>query len=153
MYTRHLFLMKSESDNHMNKHKILWADDDLDDLLLVREILHETEHNFEIVEVHNGQQALDYLNKASKKNDFPCLIILDMNMPVLNGKDTLVILKNEAAYKDIPVVIFTTSNSEMDRLFCKKYGVEMITKPPEYTTLATSIRKLLSFCNLHKKSK
>lgn len=131
----------------MGKHTILWADDDYDDLQMMREILLRNKRDFEIVEVHNGKEAIEWLKKAKEKSDLPCLIILDINMPVLDGKETLSILKNTNGYKDIPVVIFTTSESELDKLYCKKFNTEMITKPPTFSTLNTALDKLLKLCS------
>ena len=132
----------------MQKNTILWADDDADDLMLMKEILFKNNRIYEIVEVRNGKEALDFLQKSKETAHLPCLIILDINMPILDGKETLSILKKEEAYKSIPVVVFTTSNSELDKLFCKKYQVEMITKPPHYKSLENAVLRLLDFCSL-----
>ena len=132
----------------MKKHTILWADDDADDLMLIREVLEVNSHQHEIIEVSNGKEVLNYLAEAKANHHLPCLIILDMNMPVLNGKDTLMILKSKEEFRSIPVVIFTTSSSEMDRMFCKKYGAEMITKPPEFKALHGAVHKILTMCSL-----
>jgi len=132
----------------MQKNTILWADDDADDLMLMREILLKHNRNYEIVEVRNGREALDFLQESKENGHLPCLIILDINMPIMDGKETLSIIKKTDAYKAIPVVVFTTSNSELDKLFCKKHQVEMITKPPHYKSLENAVLKLLNFCNL-----
>lgn len=131
----------------MLKNTILWADDDADDLMLMKEILLKNNRNYEIVEVRNGKEALDFLNQAGENSHLPCLIILDINMPILDGKETLSILKNHPTFKAIPIVVFTTSSSELDKIFCKKYQVEMITKPPHYKSLETAVLKLLNFCS------
>src|SRR6476620_7146766 len=113
----------------MNNRHILWADDDIDDLMLMRHVLQDLGDDYNITEVHNGQEALDYLEDSKVKDELPCLIILDMNMPILDGKETLAKLKKDEALKDIPVVFFTTSSSQMDKMYCKRNSVEMITKP------------------------
>lgn len=129
------------------KHRhVLWADDDMDDLMLMRHVLQDLGDQYEIAEVHNGRDALDYLADAKAKNNLPCLIILDMNMPILDGKETLAQLKKDKALQEIPVVFFTTSNSQMDKLYCKRHGVEMITKPPQYAQLKEAVQKLLKHC-------
>lgn len=130
----------------MAKHTILWADDDYDDLQMVQEIMVQTRRDYEIVEVHNGKEALEYLRNAHKNSDLPCLIILDINMPVLDGKETLSIIKNTKEYQEIPVVVFSTSESELDKTFCRKHHTEMITKPPTFSTLQAALDKLLNFC-------
>jgi CheY-like chemotaxis protein len=131
----------------MNENTILWADDDVDDLLLMREILLKHRKSYNIVEVKNGKEALDYLQKSHEDSHLPSLIILDINMPVLDGKETLSIIKRTPAFQSIPVVVFTTSSSELDKLFCKKLDTEMITKPPDYKSLEKIVLKLLKFCD------
>jgi CheY-like chemotaxis protein len=128
-----------------NRH-ILWADDDMDDLMLMRHVLQDLGDAYNITEVHNGLEALEYLENAKETKALPCLIILDMNMPVLDGKETLAKLKKDEQLKNIPVVFFTTSNSQMDKLYCRHNGVEMITKPPQYANLKEAVLKLLNYC-------
>lgn len=130
----------------MAKRKILWADDDPDDLMLMRQVLQEMDSNYEIVEVNNGREALDYLQEASATNKLPCLLILDMNMPIMDGKETLAQIKADEKLKDLSIVVFTTSNSKLDKLFCQKHNVEMVTKPPNYVNLTEAVKKLLTFC-------
>ena len=130
----------------MAKRKILWADDDPDDLMLMRQVLQELDSNYEIVEVNNGREALDYLQEASATNKLPCLLILDMNMPIMDGKETLAQIKADEKLKDLSIVVFTTSNSKLDKLFCQKHNVEMVTKPPNYVNLTEAVKKLLTFC-------
>ena len=131
------------------KH-ILWADDDSDDLMLMRHVLQDIGQQYNIKEVSNGREAIDYLEAGKRNNNLPCLIILDMNMPVLNGKETLSIIKQDEMLKDIPLVFFTTSNSELDKMYCRHHSVEMITKPPQYSSLKEAVKNLLNYC-LNKK--
>ena len=129
----------------MKKNTILWADDDTDDLQMMREILIKNNQDFDIREVGNGKEALTYLEQAQAAGNLPCLIILDINMPVLGGKETLATIKSREEFKFIPVVVFTTSESDLDRLFCERYNTQMITKPPSYKTLEATIFKVLGF--------
>ena len=132
---------------YMRKNTILWADDDMDDLQMMREILQKNGQQFEIIEVNNGKEAISYLESALEQDALPCLIILDINMPVMDGKETLTLIKKNKDLESVPVVVFTTSDSELDRMFCKKLGTEMITKPPSFTSLESTVVKLLKFCN------
>lgn len=136
--------------SHTRQHHVLWADDDSDDLMLMREAMMAIDHAHKITEAHNGREVLDYLNNIEDPHLFPCLIILDMNMPVLNGRETLAILKSEEKYNSIPVVVFTTSNSEMDRMFCRRFGVEMFTKPDDFNGHYQTIQQMLNFCSICK---
>jgi CheY-like chemotaxis protein len=129
----------------MKKNTILWADDDADDLQMMREILMKNNKDYLIAEVGNGKEALNYLRKAKEVNQLPALIILDINMPILDGKETLAIIKNSKEYSNIPVVIFTTSESELDKMYCRRFNTEMITKPPSFSTLEATIVRVLGF--------
>lgn len=132
----------------MNKRYILWADDDQDDLLLIKDILVNHGKDYEIVETHNGKEAMEHLKNSKENSELPCLIILDINMPVMDGKQTLAAIKRDEQLKDIPVVVFTTSSSQLDKQFCKNFNVEMITKPPSYHKLESSVIRLLGHCSL-----
>ena len=133
------------NDNYTKKNTIIWAEDDPDDVYLIRQVLDEVEHDFNVLVVSNGREVIEYLS-AKDPQDFPCLIILDINMPVLDGKQTLAYLKKHAEYKSISVVMFTTSNSATDKLFCKHYEAELVTKPSNFQALRESVATLLKNC-------
>lgn len=130
----------------MKSNIILCVDDDVDDLELLHEILRGANGNYTILEAHNGRKALDILRDLKTADSPPCLIVLDINMPVLNGKETLSMVKRDEMLKSIPVVVFTTSGSEADLQFCNLHGVEMITKPPNFHNFKSVVQKLLKFC-------
>ncbi len=67
-------------------------------------------------------------------------------MPVLNGKETLAIIKSERNTQSIPIIVFTTSSSPADSDFCKKFEVEMITKPTTPEDLNIVITKVIAAC-------
>lgn len=132
--------------NPLQYHTILWADDDPDDLSFVREVLEETDHLHHLREAANGRQVIDYLQSVPCPTQLPCLVVLDINMPLLNGKDTLAIIKSEERYNNVIVVVFTTSNSEIDRTYCEGFGVPMYTKPLSYAGYQTIVAELLKQC-------
>jgi CheY-like chemotaxis protein len=131
----------------MKKNTILCVDDDADDLQMLYESLKGANEDYTVLEAHNGRQALDILHRLKSSGNPPCLIILDINMPILNGKETLSIIKKDEILKSIPVVVFTTSNTRSDQQFCHLYGVEMITKPPNFHNFKSVVQKLLKFCS------
>jgi CheY-like chemotaxis protein len=133
-------------NNTYHKNVILWADDDADDLFLVREAIANLDDSYELVEAANGQQALECLCSLKASSKLPCLVVLDINMPVLNGKETLAILKEKDWLKTMPVAVFTTSNSEKDRQFCEEFGVQMFSKPHTYAGFERMIGRLITFC-------
>jgi CheY-like chemotaxis protein len=129
-----------------NQTTILWVDDDPDDLALMHDVLNRLDSSIQIIEVHNGQQALDYLQKGKQSNFLPSLIVLDMNMPILSGRETLMLLKQDPQLHTTPTAVFTTSNSPLDKLFCERHDTLMLTKPSTTKGLAEAMQKLLSLC-------
>jgi CheY-like chemotaxis protein len=134
----------------LKNHTVLWADDDLDDLLIMRETLERLDGEHHVVETCNGQEVLAYLDAISNPSDYPCLIILDINMPVLNGRDTLAAIRREAKYNDIPVVMFTTSSSERDQVFCNQLRAKLYTKPSTLSEYEKILAVLLTHCSDYK---
>lgn len=132
-------------NTNYTKNTILWADDDADDIYLVRQVLDEAGHEHNVIIVSNGKEILDYLSHLDR-DEYPCLIILDINMPVLDGKQTLAQLRKHPEYKSIAVVMFSTSSSPTDRLFCSHYDAELVTKPSSYEALKDSVTTLLKQC-------
>ncbi|HVG42246.1 MAG TPA: response regulator [Chitinophagaceae bacterium] len=126
---------------------VLCVDDDEDDRLIVSETIGEVDPHIEVVHATNGLEAIHYLSKA--KIDpalFPCLVILDINMPLMDGKQTLATIKKDEELKHLPIVLFSTSNSPMDKLFCEVHGVELITKPSNLLGIKKEVSRLLQHC-------
>jgi CheY-like chemotaxis protein len=125
----------------MNKAKrILLVDDDSDDQLYFQEAINELNESLACEIANNGREAIEQMNVPPP----PDLIFLDLNMPVMNGYECLEYLKNEDRYKDIPVIIFTTSQNVNDIERSRKMGAELFfTKPSNFNTLCTKLGKIL----------
>jgi CheY-like chemotaxis protein len=130
-----------------NKHIILYAEDDLDDLFIIQQAFENFNETISIVHANNGFMALEYLQELASKDMLPCLIILDMNMPGMDGRETLIRLRQSEAYNNIPVVVFTTSSHKADKDFAQKWGAEFITKPLVYNELEELAKTFVSKCN------
>jgi CheY-like chemotaxis protein len=126
--------------------KVLCVDDDIDDQLIVSETIQEIDNSLEVATALNGHEALEFLEQAKSNGDLPCLIIMDINMPLMDGKQALVEIKKDKDLDHVPVVMFTTSSSHLDMAFCEKYGVEFITKPIDMQGFRATINRLLSLC-------
>jgi CheY-like chemotaxis protein len=111
------------------RHLVLYADDDKDDIALVEEAFSVTTDNIELVTAYDGAAALSYLNSLSQFDPDPCLIILDVNMPRLNGKETLQKIRQMERFNKIPIVLFTTSSLPIDKNFAEKYNAGFVSKP------------------------
>jgi CheY-like chemotaxis protein len=125
---------------------ILCADDDPDDRELLCETASKIDPTVKIVSAVNGKFLLEKLYELDSVNLLPCLIILDMNMPILDGKETLEEIRKNDKWDDIPVAIFTTSQRDFYVDLEKKYGVSIITKPDKYSEIIREVTQLLSYC-------
>jgi CheY-like chemotaxis protein len=77
----------------------------------------------------------------------PCLMILDINMPVMDGKEALAKVKSNPNLKSVPIVLFSTSNSISDQFFAQQWDVELITKPLNFNDLEGIAREFVNRCN------
>lgn len=130
----------------MKKHFILWAEDDPDDMGLFRRIVDELGHQSLLLSANDGREVLACLQLMRKEKNFPCLIILDLNMPALGGRETIGLIRQEEDLAHIPIVVFTTSGSTVDRIFCDRFKVPLFTKPASVDELKATIRQMLRLC-------
>jgi len=126
---------------------ILWVDDDQDDLDTFRHAAAEAGLSVTIHHAHNGVEALAYLHAHKEQGPLPCLVILDMNMPQMDGRSTLTAIKGHAEFSELQVVVFTTSASPLDQVFCKKYGCEIFQKPNSFDKLKDMITGFGAMCS------
>ena len=129
-----------------NKRKILCVDDDVDDLSFLADAIHDIDPDLEIVEKKNGVEAIRFLTEAIVKDDLPCLVLLDVNMPFLDGKQTLNKIRKELSLQDLPVVILTSSQNPNDHSLFKTMGANMYTKPVHLADLNKMVKTFLSLC-------
>ncbi len=127
-------------------HTILCVDDDLDDLHLLKKAIASIDSKYEIIEAYNGVEGLEKLSEMVAVDQLPSLIVMDINMPKMDGRETFLSIKNNEKLAEIPLVILSTSSSVLDRIFFHKKNIEYITKPTHFDTLVTIARKLLSYC-------
>jgi CheY-like chemotaxis protein len=127
--------------------RILLIDDDADDQLYFRDALNEVSPDSHCEIASNGREALEQIEIPPP----PDLIFLDLNMPVMNGYETLAALKKQHKYKDIPIVIFTTSKNSQDVQRSQELGANLfLTKPADFGILCSKLLKILhlDFANL-----
>lgn len=132
----------------MNKAIILYAEDDHDDFESVKEALEQLSPNYQLIQAKNGTEVLSYFEKEDCT--VPCLVVLDLNMPVMNGNETLVWLKDKPQYRKIPVMIFTTSSREEDVKLCQKHGCTFFRKPTLYRDLLHVVQTMIYMCDRNK---
>ena len=124
---------------------ILLADDDQEDLELLQEALNACDPETRMHSVLNGRLAVEYLENI-KDDELPCLIVLDYNMPELNGAEILKALKQNSRYNSIPKIIWSTSGSELYKNLCLESGAhDYMIKPSNIRELENVAKRLLSY--------
>ena len=123
--------------------KILLIEDDTIELMKLNRAMLSLNMNHEVTEATNGEEALELL---LNEKYYPDIILLDLNMPKINGIEFLEILKNNESIKFIPTIILTTSSNEKDLLACFNLGISgYILKPLKYDEYIAKIKVLLSY--------
>ena len=132
----------------MIRHSIIYAENDFDDYFLLKTAFERVRDDIGLIHVDDGWELLEHLQKIALPSLYPSLIILDINMNGVGGKETLKLLKGTRRYSHIPVVMFTSSRSETDRAFYKECGIEMISKPSSFDELKQRAKYFGEQCDL-----
>jgi CheY-like chemotaxis protein len=133
-------------------HTILIADDDKDDLDMLNAALKEVASPHRIEFAYNGEEALEKLEELKKQDELPCLIVLDVNMPKLNGRETLENIRATELTKEIPVIIFSTASEQHEKGFYTSYNAQYFEKPFGYKGLADTVKRFLGICQQGRES-
>ena len=130
--------------------RIVIADDDEDDCMMIRDALEQGELNCVATFVENGRELLDLLDGRRPYNNgvplLPALILLDLNMPVMDGREALRAIKSNPRLRNIPVVALTTSRDDWDIDQSYDLGVNSyITKPVTFDAMVELVRRLQGY--------
>jgi CheY-like chemotaxis protein len=134
---------------------ILLVEDDPGHALLIEKNLRRASIANDIIVLDNGQKAVDFLFKEGPYQEdhhpMPPLILLDLNLPVLDGFQVLKIIKNDDRTKKVPVIVLTTTDNPQEVSRCYELGCNVyITKPVEYDKFSDAIRTLGLFLSIVK---
>jgi CheY-like chemotaxis protein len=128
--------------------KILLVEDNQNDVILTREAFRRAKLAVDLHHVENGQQCLDFLRKRGPYSDAPTpdLVLLDLNMPVMDGREALQELAADDNLSHLPVVVLTTSSAEKDihdmyKLRCSSY----IIKPIDFNQFVRIVNEIINY--------
>ena len=127
---------------------VLLAEDNPTDVLLTREALEEAKLRINLHVVEDGVEALEFLHKEGKYVGVPHpdIILLDLNLPKMDGRETLTAIKSDDRLKHLPVVILTTSKDETDIQESYHSGANcFITKPVDFEQFRNVVRTIETF--------
>lgn len=133
----------------MNKHlKILFIEDDQIESMKFDRGLKKLGLKHEVIRAENGEEALNILDSYT---ELPDIILLDLNMPKMNGVEFLSILKKNESLKYLPIIILTTSRNRKERLECFKIGIAgYFIKPLKYEEYVKLIDQILTYWSVNE---
>ncbi len=133
-------------------YTVLWAEDEAFYIGLVRAVIMERYERIYLAEARNGKEALNFLDDALLLNNLPRIIVLDINMPDMDGRKTLVSIITRAEFRNIPKVLFSSSNSLLDKLFSTRYNVPLVFKSADEAECKKTINSILDSYAGYKKN-
>jgi len=120
---------------------LMVIEDDQVDVMTIKRALKEIHVSNPVVHLENGEEALQYLRDPSK--DKPCIILLDLNMPIMNGTEFLEVIKHDKELRRFPVIVLTTSEEQQDKLNSFNLGVAgYMAKPVDYKQFVEVMRSI-----------
>lgn len=127
---------------------ILLIEDDRIEVMKLNRVLSKNDLKHQLIEAKNGEEALKVLQD---KSNLPDIILLDLNMPKINGIEFLKILKKDSFLKYIPTVILTTSNNHNDVKECYEIGIAgYVLKPLKYEEYVQKMESLLDYWSINQ---
>lgn len=130
----------------MKKNRILLVEDNEGDIVLTSEAFEESSSKVNIKVARNGKEAINILFDQNENAQLPDLILLDINLPLLNGHEVLKKIKENEKTKHIPVIILTTSSAISDiNLTYENYANSFITKPADINGFFETINVLCNY--------
>lgn len=132
---------------------ILIAEDDEDDQYLLSSAFQKLAGEVELVYVQNGIELLDYFSKyeEGKIANLPVLLIMDLNMPQKNGKETLFELSKKPYFNTLTTVVFSTTGNPSEMKYCAEIGVtDFFVKPASYSELLLMVERFLKLASIAK---
>lgn len=127
---------------------VLIADDDSDDIEMLTAALKEVGSELNVLVADNGKSVMEQLKKAHASADGapPCVLVMDMNMPKMDGRETVVAIKSYDPFKNLPILLFSTAKNRTDELFAEKWNVRFFQKPDTLQGLNDVAKIIMTMC-------
>ncbi|MGZ3922441.1 MAG: response regulator [Flavisolibacter sp.] len=129
------------------KSLVLYADDDPEDVELISDAFLSYSQNIELMTFPDGIELLNFIQSINPFHAAPCLFILDINMPRLNGKETLRRLRRMESFADVPAVLFSTSSLPADAAFAQNLNAGFVTKPLHSNQIYVIVDQIIEHCS------
>jgi CheY-like chemotaxis protein len=139
----------SDQMGSVKKKYLIYAEDDVDDREMLAEMMQKISGDVDIVAVNDGYEVLRYLSSLGPTDYLPCFILLDINMPGMDGYSTLQALKSHEIYRSITVIMYSTANHSKEIERSIHYGaVKFITKPFSLSEIEEITKEFVHYCEI-----
>lgn len=125
---------------------VLCADASPDNQIMILDMLLEIDPQIKVASALNGVEAMSFLYGARGRQELPCLVLMDANMPLMNGKQALTLIKKDKDLNGVPIVLFAGSADGTDKALDGLQGVELVSRPIDQQELYGTISRLLTSC-------
>jgi CheY-like chemotaxis protein len=125
---------------------ILHIDDDADDRELLWEVMQKVAPELKVIFAENGLQALELLIENQEKKSPPCLIVLDLNMPFLDGRQTFESIRANTQLRNIPLVVLSSGENPAEKALFAREGIPYFTKPVEFSAMESLASRIAELC-------
>jgi CheY-like chemotaxis protein len=125
---------------------VLYVEDDIDDRELLSQSFQKVAPGLQLQYADNGVKALEILNNHRSKGTAPALIVLDLNMPYLDGVETFRHLQSDPVFKVIPLVVFSAGESPSDKSIFGEAGIPYFSKPTRMSSLDSIANQMHLLC-------
>lgn len=125
---------------------VLCAEDDPDDKELFCETVSKIDQTVHLIHAENGIQLLELLRSLTREGKRPCLIVMDVNMPIMDGREALARIRSNKLWAKIPVCIYSTSPPHIFDDLAANYEAVIVRKPDNMEDIIATVKFLLSHC-------
>src|SRR4029079_11748271 len=132
----------------MKSRYVIFVDDDADDLELITGFFKQFNRSINVLEFRDGKEVLAFLEEYASNTSLPLLLVLDINMPGLNGMETLAAIRRQAEFRYLPIVMYTTSTNATEKAYCESLGASWVSKSDSMDGIRQTARILAEFCTL-----
>ena len=130
---------------------ILFVDDDLEDQAIMADAMQTVNNSMPLYFAGSGIEAMEKLESMHREDHLPCLVVADLNMPKMSGGEMLALLKKDERFRQIPVVIYSTSVNKTEKEVCLQLGAHSyLTKPLSYQESLEVVNVFLDLCNVDR---
>ena len=129
-----------------SKHVVMLIEDDPEEVVLFEEVLGQISSRYLLQNAPNGIEGIKQLEKAILDTNIPSLIVLDINMPLMNGREVALKLQDMKELSKVPVAVFTTSDSPADQDYFKNMEIPYFNKPLTIHEYYKKVREMLALC-------